>query len=159
MRGFRRGMADSAEGRISDAIIEAGFEPVSIWVVGQDPASRAVRAVAVFDDPSSGWGEGYTVSDFWDYTRNPDRALRSQGLIDAPYLAGVTRGEAVQCATDRVGSLLSSYSWLIPGTDRLVPGCWMEYDERWTTINPDTTTSTPSGSPQGTTARNMSPQA
>ena len=100
--------------------------PVDVRIIGEDPGNRAVRAVAVYRIPDSIHHEHglYVVMDCWDHTTCRDRNLRAMGLRTSNDLFGVTRTEALREATRKVGQLMADFTWFVPGTEELVPGCW-----------------------------------
>lgn len=106
--------------------------PVDIRIIGDDPGSRTTRAVVVYRNPDSIYSQGhYYVCDVWDYTGCEDKrmcpnARAVQAGIDMAPLhdAGMSRTEAIRMASQRVTELLTDYTWFVPGTEELVPGCW-----------------------------------
>ena len=106
--------------------------PVDIRVIGDDPGSRTTRAVAVYRTPDTIYSQGgYYVCDVWDYTGCEDKRMcpnakaESFGIdLVAMNESSVSRTEAVRMAAQRVSELLENYTWFVPGTEELVPGCW-----------------------------------
>ena len=116
---------NSVEKRIYDFLEEAGLIAVDVMVIGEDPGNRAVRAMAVYKIPSRGMYEDtYSVMDITDYHKSKDRRARQNGMQRDTILSGSSRIEAVRFMNDRAVQLKLDYTWFIPGTEELVPGCW-----------------------------------
>ena len=100
--------------------------PVDIRVIGEDPGNRAIRSVAVYRIPDSMYHDHgmYVVMDCWDFSTCRDRNYRSMGLRTSNDRFGATRAEALREATRKVGQLMADFTWFVPGTEELVPGCW-----------------------------------
>lgn len=115
---------DSAD-RIRSEIISDRCIPLEIHVLGEDPGTRAIRSVVALRYPESMYCHGvYAVLDFFDYTVCPNASSRKFGLYRESVKSEIGRTEAVMLASQRAGKLLADYTWFIPGTEELVPGCW-----------------------------------
>lgn len=129
MRSLKR---RDPESFIRRYMLHMEFIPVDVRVIGDDPGSRATRAVVVYRLPDTVYASGsYFVCDCWDYTGCEDRRicpdLKSEITgVSISYLSEtpVGRIEAIRMASQRVTELLTDYTWFVPGTEELVPGCW-----------------------------------
>lgn len=66
----------------------------------------------------------YVVADCWDYAACGDTSARRVGLDIRTSVFGASRTDALRMSAERVGRLMSDYTWFVPGTQELVPGCW-----------------------------------
>jgi len=121
--------ANNVEKRIYEFLEESGLVPVQVTVIGEDPGNRSVRALAIYKLSSqstmySYTPDSYSVMDISDFTKSKDRKARQYGMIRETILSGVSNVEAIRFMNDRAVQLKLDYTWFIPGTEELVPGCW-----------------------------------
>ena len=97
-----------------------GYEFVSDFPVGQDPATGAVHSFVVGKSASNG-----SKAAFWhavDWTQAPGKADRSRGVVLNGGRYNLTIREAESKAKEAAESYLAGWSWVRPGTQTSVVG-------------------------------------
>lgn len=108
---------------IAEFLADNGFEIVNVQSVGQDPGTMSVVSLVIARDASG----RFAVIRLDDWTLAKE--YRKKDTI--PYKIrveweGHSREDALNAmATARAG-MLANFSWFIPGTKELVPGCRSE---------------------------------
>ena len=109
-----------------EALREQDCTLVSELPIGVDPGMQNRRGIVVAKMmPTSGLDPDYSyvLWDVSDWSDHPTKENRSRGVELSRGSYRLSLVEAIGMANERRMDLLTSYTWLIPGTDKLVPGC------------------------------------
>ena len=115
-------MRGRTERTISQALESMGFELVSVRELGEDPGTHTVRSIVIGKFPGSYYAEPYAVWNCVDWKKG-NREMGKAGIELCNETARLTRSEAIAEEGRRYVDLMQRYTWLVPGTERLVPGC------------------------------------
>ena len=112
----------SVERTVTQALGSMGFELVSVRELGEDPATHTVRSIVIGRFPGNYYTEPYGVWNCVDWKKG-NREYGRAGIELCNAITRLTRSEAIAEENRRFVDLMDRYTWLVPGTDRLVPGC------------------------------------
>lgn len=109
------------ERSVSRTLANEGFELVSVRLLGEDPGTHSTRSI-VIGRSECGYDRKYAVWNCVDWQTASDRRDRRRGIELCNGVFSLSRSEAIETEAVRWMDLMKRYTWIVPGTDRIVPG-------------------------------------
>ena len=108
---------------ISQALESMGYELVSVRELGEDPGTHTIRSIVIGRIPGNYHDRPYAVWNCVDWKGRLGSDYGKVGIELCNDTSNLSRSEAIAEEGCRYIDLMQRYTWLVPGTDRLVPGC------------------------------------
>ncbi len=108
---------------LSAELDRLGCDLVESMMVGQDPYMKQVVYFVVAKDRSRTEADGYRVFKGRDWSLHPNPADKERGVTLSTEAYWLSKADALALAKKRQTELIEGFSWYIPGTETLVPGC------------------------------------
>ncbi len=115
-------MRSRRERSITQTLEGLGYDLVSVRQLGEDPGTHSIRSVVIGHTDCSYSDAGYAVWNCIDWKTAPAKEDRRRGIDICVGSYNLTREEALEEEGMRYTDLMQRYTWLVPGTDKIVPG-------------------------------------
>lgn len=110
-------------GTISQTLESMGYELVSVRELGEDPGTHTIRSIVIGRIPGNHHDRLYAVWNCVDWKDRLGRDFGKEGVELCNVTSRLSRSDAIAEEGRRYIDLMQRYTWFVPGTDRLVPGC------------------------------------
>ncbi len=107
---------------ITQTLQSVGYDLVSVRQLGEDPGTHSTRSVVIGKTDAMYSEASYAVWNCIDWRSAYDKQSRKLGVELCAPAYNLTREDAIEEEGMRYMDLMQRYTWLVPGTNRIVPG-------------------------------------
>ncbi len=115
-------MKPRSERTVTQTLQSLGYSLVSVRQLGEDPGTHSIRSIVIGATDAIYSDANYAVWNCIDWRTAYDKQARKLGVELCSGSFNLTREEAIAEEGFRHTDLMQRYTWLIPGTGRIVPG-------------------------------------
>ena len=110
------------ERSITQTLDSNGYDLVSVRQLGEDPGTHSIRSIIIGKAKGAYYDRPYAVWNCIDWNSAIYKEDRKRGIEICKGGYALTREEAIAEEGIRYMDLMQRYTWLVPGTKRIVPG-------------------------------------
>ena len=115
-------MKPRSERTVTQTLESLGYDLVSVRQLGEDPGTHSIRSIVIGVTDAIYSDSRYAVWSCIDWRTAYDKQARKRGVELCAPVFNLTRVDAIGEEGARYMDLMQRYTWIIPGTGKIVPG-------------------------------------